>query len=149
VSDKTRISRISVGRVYNLGNYEHIRYELTVDIPAGESATEAIKAVEALISGLQPIRGIATEEELSREAKRIAETKMMSLAEFERRHGQPVGGPEAYIKRCEESLEEKLRERKSAERKTTAVRKAFDDLGGAAKRHDAKLDWDDDDGGDL
>ena len=32
-----RISRIGIGRLHNLGNYEHVRYEVTVELPPGTS----------------------------------------------------------------------------------------------------------------
>lgn len=41
-----RVSRLSVGRLVNLGNYEHIRYEVTVEIPEGVDATATLKTVE-------------------------------------------------------------------------------------------------------
>jgi hypothetical protein len=32
---KPRVVRVGIGRLYNLGNYEHIRYDLTIEIPEG------------------------------------------------------------------------------------------------------------------
>ena len=31
-----KITKITVGRLHNLGNYEHVRYELTVEVPEGQ-----------------------------------------------------------------------------------------------------------------
>jgi hypothetical protein len=41
-----RVSRLSVGRLVNLGNYEHIRYEVTVEIPEGVDVTTTLTTVE-------------------------------------------------------------------------------------------------------
>lgn len=45
-----RVSRISIGRLKNLGNYEHIRYEVTVEIPEGVDATATLKTVETALN---------------------------------------------------------------------------------------------------
>jgi hypothetical protein len=36
------ITKITIGRLYNLGSYEHVRYELTAEVPQGESPATAI-----------------------------------------------------------------------------------------------------------
>lgn len=138
-----RVSRINIGRVYNLGNYEHVRYELCIDIPAGENASTAIIAAERLIEGLRPDRSSETKADLDREAKRIADMRTMCAADFERRHGQPVGGATAYIERCVADLTEKTARMKERNEKQARARQLFDDLGGASQWKDAKLSWDD------
>lgn len=135
------ISRISIGRVYNLGNYEHIRYELTVDVKEGESAAAAFAAVENIIAGLKPDRISKSNEELWRERKVIEQAKQMPLAEFQRRHGDPVGGPAAYIQRLEQSLAESEKQARESHDRAKTVRRLFDDLGGASQWKGAKLDW--------
>lgn len=37
---QTRVSRITVGRVHNLGNYENIRYEVTIDVGSNDDPAE-------------------------------------------------------------------------------------------------------------
>ena len=40
------ITKITIGRLYNLGNYEHVRHDLTVEVKDGESAATAITGME-------------------------------------------------------------------------------------------------------
>jgi hypothetical protein len=51
---KPSISRITVGRLYNLGNYEHVRYELTVDVPAGVKPSHALTQVMRVLKAADP-----------------------------------------------------------------------------------------------
>lgn len=50
MNEQPRVSRISIGRLKNLGNYEHIRYEVTVEIPEGCDATATLKTVETALN---------------------------------------------------------------------------------------------------
>ena len=52
--EKSRISRITVARLYNIGNYEHIRYELTADVPEGNSAKIAISKLVRILRNANP-----------------------------------------------------------------------------------------------
>lgn len=47
-----RVTRLTLGRVYNLGNYENLRVEVQVEVPTGSSATAAFVTVERLLSEL-------------------------------------------------------------------------------------------------
>lgn len=49
-----RLSRFSIARLYNLGNYEHVRYELTVEVPPECSAKEAFLAALQLLHSADP-----------------------------------------------------------------------------------------------
>lgn len=55
-SDKptARVSRFTIGRLYNLGSYEHIRYELSIDVPEGASAKEAFDHAMSILGRLNP-----------------------------------------------------------------------------------------------
>lgn len=48
------ISKAVIGRLHNLGNYEHVRYEVTVEIPYGNHAGATIERVAALLDALEP-----------------------------------------------------------------------------------------------
>lgn len=64
MKEQARVSRLSVGRLCNLGNYEHIRYEVTVEIPEGADATRALKTVETALNTLaEPPPGNPRQEE--------------------------------------------------------------------------------------
>lgn len=47
-----RVTSLSVGRLCNLGNYEHIRYEVTVEIPEGGDVTKTLTAIETALNTL-------------------------------------------------------------------------------------------------
>jgi hypothetical protein len=52
--NKTRISRLTIGRLYNLGNYEHVRYEITVEVPNGESPRTALHRIMFVLKAANP-----------------------------------------------------------------------------------------------
>lgn len=67
-----RISRVNVARLHNLGNYEHIRYEVTVDLPEGTSPASVLGELELLMSDLAP-RIPVDHYELLRARQKLAE----------------------------------------------------------------------------
>jgi hypothetical protein len=142
---KLRIARITVGRLYNLGNYEHVRYELTVEVPEGASAASAIRGVEKILAGLKPLKMqcIDTEIELTRKEREIEEMRKMPVAEWERRYGHCKGTPSEVIARYEEQFNESKQKREHALLVAQTARHLFDDLGGAEQWKDATLDWQD------
>lgn len=149
-STNSRISRISVGRLYNLGNYEHVRYELTIEVPEGATASETMEGVERLMAALNPREpgSVPSESTIQQDERRLTDMKerfSVSSAEFERYYDPGyVGTPEEYIARCEQSLLESIRKRQAWKAKSKKARALLDDLGGAACWRDAKLEWDDD-----
>lgn len=52
-NEQTRISRISIGRVFNLGNYENIRYEISADIGASDNPADVLRVLEKAINDLR------------------------------------------------------------------------------------------------
>lgn len=50
----TRTSRITIARLYNTGNYEHTRYELTVDVAATTCPSVVVQNLESLLDLLNP-----------------------------------------------------------------------------------------------
>ena len=142
-----KISKITVGRLYNLGNYEHVRYEITAEIKEGESAATTIKGVEAVLAGLSPVEkaGIVSKSDIERRTREIEEMRTMPAADWERRYGHCVGKVAEVIGRYEESLEEDVAKRDAVLKRAREARELFDDLGGAAEWKDAKLSWHDDD----
>ena len=139
------ITKITIGRLYNLGNYEHIRYELTCEIKDGESATEAVTGMERIIEDLKPLRncGISTDAELDRRSAEIKRMKEMPYVEWQRQYGHCTGTPGDVIERYEKSLDEDTEKANAVKKRAWEARRMFDDLGGAAKWKDAKLDWED------
>ncbi|NBR88168.1 MAG: hypothetical protein EB141_07590 [Verrucomicrobia bacterium] len=144
-----KVSRITVGRLYNLGNYEHVRYELTVDVKDDESAAVAILGIERILAGLAPLRFVKDKSQLDRLASEIEEMQKMPAVEWERRYGHCVGTPTEIIARYKADFEKEKSKTADAVVRAQTARKLFDDLGGASQWKDAKMDWDWDQGGDL
>lgn len=144
---KPRITKITLGRLYNLGNYEHVRYDLTVEVPDGASATKAIIGMERIIAGLSPLKNSPTRDEchLRLDAAYIAKLKSLNAEEWKREHGDSKGTRKEIIGRYEKSLKEETLKRQKAFSTAERARLLFDDLGGAAHWKDAKLDWENDD----
>ncbi len=145
-----RVSRITIGRLYNLGSYEHVRYELSVEVAEGESAATAILGMEKIIAALSPKTSTHTRYELERERVRVEELKASLAAMtdedyFRRNHGHFEGTPAEYVARVAESHAENLSRREAWEERAEKARKMLDDLGGSAVWKDAKLDWEDND----
>lgn len=143
---KSRISKITIGRLYNLGNYEHVRYDLTVEVAEGESASSAIIAAEKIIAGLSPLKNacIKEESEIARLRTEIDNMRKMPVADWERRYGTYQGTMSEIIERHEAQLNEDIAKRAAALARARRARELFDDLAGAAKWADAKQSWDDD-----
>src|SRR5438552_16974521 len=101
-----KTTKITLGRLYNLGNYEHLRYEMTVEIADGESATDALLGLEKIMDALKPERQacVHTRAELDRELNHVLGLRNdLSLPEneFKRKHGHFEGTPSEYYERCE------------------------------------------------
>lgn len=144
-TNKMNITKITIGRLYNLGSYEHVRYELTAEVPDGESAATALLGLERIITALSPKTSTHSRPELEREHNRIEEMRHQLAGkgedEFRRIHGHFVGTPSEYIDRCAQSYSESVARRDAWEARSEKARKLLDDLGGAANWRDAKLDW--------
>jgi hypothetical protein len=140
-----KITKITIGRLFNLGNYEHVRYELTVEVGELESAAAAVRGMEAILSGLKPLRNdcLTSASDLQRKAEEIERMKTMPAVEWERNYGHCKGTPTEVIERYQKALEEAAVKTHSAVERARTARQLFDDLGGAAQWKDAKLDWSD------
>ncbi len=143
------ITKITIGRLYNLGSYEHVRYELTAEVKDGDSAKETITGMERILEALSPKTSTHSREELAREKHQVQEMHRRLSEEgpdeFRRYYGHGFEGtPEEYIGRCEQSHEENVKRRAAWEARSARARELLDDLGGAAKWKDAKLDWETD-----
>jgi hypothetical protein len=140
------ITRITIGRLYNLGSYEHIRYELSVEIPQGESAATVMMGMENVLSALNPKTHTHARDELEREKRSIEEMRRILAVDgpddFRRIFGRFEGTPEEYIARCEEIHVKNVAERDAWEARCRKARMLLDDFGGAANWKDAKQDWD-------
>lgn len=124
---QARVSKITVGRLHNLGNYEHVRYEIAVDVPEGASATQTLSNVERVLAGLDP-KPPVSEYDLQRANTALAKP-MEEWPEWERDN---VDAYVSYIaKDAAWRAEQKL------------AREALDDIGGTRIYTDAKDKWED------
>lgn len=146
---KPQITRITVGRLFNLGSYEHIRYELSVEIPEWASASQTMRGIEKIMEALNPrkVETAPSEIEIKREEMQIAAAEAMTDEEFRdyRNYRDYAGTREEVMQRLKEGLREKIESRKKAVELAKNARELLDNLGGAAIWKDAKLDWETDD----
>lgn len=117
------LSRITIARLYNLGNYEHLRYELTLDVPPGEDPLSVLHAGHAAIEALRPIpvpdNVTWARRILSKQASDLTAQESLRLEECRR------------VVAVHEENEAKRRDRL----------KLFTSLGGAEQFKDAKSSW--------
>ena len=137
----SKITRISIGRVYNLGNYEHVRYELTAEIGPDDSAAAVVRGLEKIIIGLKP-DSIKSLDDLRREVDEIERMQKFSADEWARHHHFSVGTREEVTARYITSHADHVRERHESIARQQKARELFDDLAGAAVWKDAKDSWD-------
>ncbi len=145
-----RVTKITIGRLYNLGSYEHVRYELSLEVGDGESAALALQGIERIMAALNPKRpgNVPSEIETAHEHRRMDAMNELSDEQFERMHGGYVGTRAEYMERIRHSTEEGEKRREVWKERSRKARELLDDLGGAAVWKDAKLEWDDADYGD-
>lgn len=136
-----QITKITIGRLYNLGSYEHVRYELTAEIPAGESPATAIIGLENILAALNPKRpnDVPSESEIRSLESALTVTRELTDENIRRSYG--VSKYRRIL-----SLQQSITEGKGAlerwKRRQAKARLLLQDLGGAANYKDAKEDWD-------
>lgn len=134
MSDATptaRVSRITMARLYSLGNYNHMRYEVTVDVPEGADAADAARRLKAILWDLRPVK--VDQHHLKRSRDLLA---CMAA------QGEPPAG-HFYVD-VDAAVAEAQRYVAAHEAGRARIEKAmaaFKDLGGSDTYTDAKLDW--------
>lgn len=89
MSEKTFISKICVSRLHNLGNYEHVRYEITADVSPSDDPTLILQRLEAVVDGLQKRTGFSDYEieqarsVLSKPASELSEREISRLPHYQ------------------------------------------------------------------
>jgi hypothetical protein len=122
---KARVSRITVARLFNTGNYEHVRYELSVDVDDGSSAREALLDTVRILAGLKPLKkSYGYDQAKAILMKPYTEISMVEAEKIEeaRKTVADYDGAVNYRNECLQRL---------------------DDIGGTRKHTDAKDNWDD------
>lgn len=123
---KSRITRLTVARLYNLGNYEHVRYEITAEVPRGGSAKQTLLDTVGILRGLKPLKtpyNLTTAQEVLAKA--------------------PAERTEAEKDRLEEYADVVNQHCGAKALRVIALNK-LDDVGGVSVKTDAKDSWGDD-----
>lgn len=101
---KSRVTRLTVARLYNLGSYEHIRYEITSDIPRGGSAQQTLMDTLRIIGLLRPLKKPydldAHRELLKKDASELSEYDKAHISE----HASQVGEYDRKVQQRKEAL---------------------------------------------
>lgn len=129
---KARVSRIGIGRLYNLGNYEHIRYDITIDVPEGADALKAVERLREILRALRPAKHSSALDS----AKRL-----LAMPAAERRTAIESG---RYLDRHFIEAKELVKKSDEAAAKREKAKKLFNDLAGATVYTDHKEKWEDD-----
>lgn len=132
---KPTVTALTIARLHNLGNYEHVRYEVTVSIPEGTTSAGAVLAdVTEILGDLRPSKvGVY---DVTRAKARLEKPALPATEPEEERRRDALTREE-----CQRVLDREATEQKRIAR----ARAAFDDLGGAVRYTDAKDKWDDED----
>jgi hypothetical protein len=138
MSIKSHVTRLTIARLFNLGSYEHVRYEVQVDVPEGQSAAQACYGVERILAGLKPKCPVDVYE-----LARLKEKTKWSEQDWWRYHGKDSWESAKAANQAE--LERQLGKVKAWKDEQTKVRALLDDLGAAYQHTDAKLTWEDED----
>jgi len=123
---KPTITKITIGRLHNLGSYEHIRYEVTVEIPEGNHAGATIQTVTQLLDDLEP-KQPHLDYDVNR-ARRKLEEPLEEWEEWERSN-KPI-------------YEKYVAEHEAWKQKRKAAHEALGNLPVESSYKDAKEDWD-------
>ncbi len=130
---KTRVTHINVGRVYNLGNYENLRVELSVDIAPSDDPTKVFRSIENILRDLRAKSGV-DRYDLHRAKEALAKPES-ELDEYEQKK---LKSYREYVAKHEASLARRQK-----------AREALATLDYTSEHKDHKLDWDDDGFGDY
>lgn len=140
-----RVSRVTIGRLHNLGNYEHVRYEVTVDLDPGTCPASVLRELEDALNGLSPKQPVSDYEVLN--ATRTLAKPEPTLADMPARDDDdPFYSPEQQLRRALDERETAKRnlDRYEDWRKARAAAHArFNQFGGTTRFTDAKDAWDD------
>src|SRR5687768_11640247 len=127
--DSARVSKITIARLHNCGNYEHIRYEITVDVATGANPASVVEEIEGVLDDLKPLRGGDYDYELVR-ARAVLAKPANELTSLE------ASNLDVYRDRVRKADEAAQKRQRAYERLSS--------FGGSAVFTDAKENWSDD-----
>lgn len=121
------VTKITVARLHNCGNYEHVRYEIAVDVPENGKPARVLTELETVLENLKP--DISGGYEVRR-AREILAKPAGELTDIDC-HNMDV-----YRERVRKADEESAKRQRAIQR--------LNELGGTSVYTDAKERWDDD-----
>lgn len=122
---RPHVTSISIARLYNLGHYEPLHYELAVQIPDGTSAAETMLEMVAILARLKPVAKPFNYDHAVEVLNKLPEQTSEQEKEWLEDYRQLVEGYNGIRALRRE-----------------AIRK-LDELGGSSKHADAKENWTD------
>lgn len=123
---KSRITQITVARLYNLGNYEHVRFEINAEVPKGGSPKQTLFDLAAIAQRLKPVKKPYDYDNMVKTLNKVSE----ELSEYEKSNI--------------EEWRERVKEYAALKECQRAALDMLEAIGGTSKRTDAKKDWRDD-----
>lgn len=129
---KPRVSSVRIERLYNLGNYEHVKWSIGIDVPEGSDTLKAVKSLHRLVHALRPLKKPSGYSYAKALIDRPA-SELRAMIKDGRTSKEDVAAKKALLKEHEENR--KYREK---------MMKIFNDLGGSSTYTDAKDKWEDD-----
>jgi len=124
----SRITRITIGRLHNLGDYEHVRYEVTVEVGWADDPGTLLHAIDRALNDIRAKSGVSGFQ-LQRANKALSDPEFAK--EF---RADQLEGFRGFVKREEE-----------AARRRQRAAEFLSNLAMASEYKDAKDSWDDDD----
>lgn len=129
VIEKSRVSKIHIGRVFNLGNYENIRYEISVDVGTNDNPAEVLTWLEKILNNLYAKSSIDAYE-----LRRAREAVAKNPEELD-----------VWDKNNLESYKAKIADHDAAMERRKKARQLLNTLNASSEFTDHKLDWEDGD----
>ena len=120
------VSRITVARLHNLGDYEHVRYEVAVELPADAKPGDVLFELTSILNDAGPVRPTYDEKRARSLVARVES-------------GDEVSDYDRDNLAASREIVDGLNARVA---KQQAARERLNDLGAKRDYRDAKDDWD-------
>ena len=117
-----RVARISIDRLFNLGDHEQVKYSVSVDVAGTESAEKVFENLEKVMEALRPIR----------------ESEIQEIGYLRTRIAQYEG---EYRQKLQKELEETTQSISTRQQRHEKALRTLNELGGTVTWVDAKKEW--------
>lgn len=140
-----KVTKVTIGRLFNLGSYEHVRYEVSIELNDGDNPGKCVRDLETLVEAMNPKEPSTTQESIDRAQRNYDAMVLMDEDAFRRQHGYTFTGTrEEYQNRIAKGLAEDRVKLALWQSKAQWAREQLANIGAVEVRRDAKLSWDDD-----